>query len=512
MDFPLLTIILVIPLLAVGLLMFIPPSSFKSVKVVAATAMCISLGLTIYAYVTYDSSIGGMQFTQSIPWISDLGVSYSVGVDGISLPMLFLTNVIGLAAVFSSWNINVRPKEFFILLLILITGVMGTFVACDLFIFLLCYELVVIPIYIMVIIWGSTKRVTKEYAGMKLTIYLLMGSAFMLVGVVALYLQAFPAELRTFDIAALSNAHLYGTLSQSFQIIVFFLLLLGFGTLLSMFPFHTWSPDGYAGAPTAVSMIHAGVLKKIGGYGLIRLGLLILPAGAKFWAPLIIILGLANVIYAAYIAIVQKDLKYVVGYSSVSHMGYVLLGFAALNTISLTGAVANMVAHGIMSALFFAVIGYVYEKTHMRSVDQLRGIAHQMPRISIGFMLAGMSSVGLPGLIGFIPEYTIFLGLFKVYPFLAMLAVSGIVFTAIYILRVLQKVLFGPRDYGLDKYKDAKGAELVPLFLLGTVLVLFGLFPQLLMGVINSGVAPLGPFLQELNNVPSLLVTLGGIW
>ena len=171
-----------------------------------------------------------------------------------------------------------------------------------------------------------------------------------------------------------------------------------------------------------------------------------------------------------------------------------------------------MVAHGIMSALFFAVIGYVYEKTHMRSVDQLRGIAHQMPRISIGFMLAGMSSVGLPGLIGFIPEYTIFLGLFKVYPFLAMLAVSGIVFTAIYILRVLQKVLFGPRDYGLDKYKDAKGAELVPLFLLGTVLVLFGLFPQLLMGVINSGVAPLGPFLQELNNVPSLLVTLGGIW
>ncbi|WP_231036232.1 complex I subunit 4 family protein [Pectinatus sottacetonis] len=512
MDFPLLSTILLTPIFAVILLMFISPSSFKAIKIITAVAMLISFALTIYVYIMYDSSVGGMQFTQSIPWISDLGVSYAVGVDGISLPMLFLTNIIGLAAVFSSWNINTRPKEFFILLLILIAGVMGTFIACDLFIFLLCYELVVIPIYIMVIIWGSTKRVSKEYAGMKLTIYLLIGSAFMLVGIVALYLQAFPAGMRTFNIAVLSNAHLLGTLSQNFQIVVFFLLLLGFGTLLSMFPFHTWSPDGYAGAPTAVSMIHAGVLKKIGGYGLIRLGLLILPAGAKFWAPLIIIFGLVNVIYAAYIAIVQKDLKYVIGYSSVSHMGYVLLGFAALNTISLTGAVANMVAHGIMSALFFAMIGYVYEKTHMRSVDELHGIAHQMPRVATGFMLAGMSSVGLPGLIGFIPEYTIFLGLFKEYPILAIVAISGIVFTAIYILRILQKVLFGPRDRGFDKFADAKGPELVPLLLLGTVLVLFGLFPQLMMGMINSGIAPLNPLLHELNSAPSLFVTLGGIW
>lgn len=511
MDFPFISTILLTPILAILLLFFIPPTSKKAIKLVAAIAMLISFLLTIYVYINYDSSARGMQFVEKIPWISDLGVSYAVGIDGISLPMLFLTDIIGLASVFSSWNINKRPKEFFILLLLLIAGVTGTFIALDLFIFLLFYELVVIPIYIMVIVWGSTKRVSKEYAGMKLTIYLLIGSAFMLVGIVALYLQAFPPGMRTFDIATLSSAHLYGTLSIQFQIIVFFLMLLGFGTLISMFPFHTWSPDGYAGAPTAVSMIHAGVLKKIGGYGLIRLGLLILPAGAKFWAPLIIILGLANVIYAAYVAIVQKDLKYVVGYSSVSHMGYVLLGFAALNTISLSGAVANMVAHGIMSALFFAMIGYVYEKTHMRSVDQLHGLAHQMPKIATGFMLAGMSSVGLPGLIGFIPEYTIFVGLCAQYPILAIIAVSGIVFTAIYILRVLQKVLFGPRDSSFDRYDDAKGAELVPLFLLGTVLILFGLFPQLLMAPINSGISPLGPFLERLSAAPSLLFTLGGI-
>lgn len=512
MNFPFMSTILFMPVLAILLLFFIPPSAKKTVKLISACAMFISLALTIYVYICYDTSIGGVQFTERIPWVSDLGVSYAVGIDGISLPMLFLTNAIGLAAVFSSWNIDKRPKEFFMLLLLLIFGVMGTFITLDLFIFLLFYELVVIPIYIMVIVWGSTKRVSKEYAGMKLTIYLLLGSAFMLVGIITLYLQAFPPGMRTFDMSLLASAHLYGTLNLQFQIVVFFLMLLGFGTLLSMFPFHTWSPDGYAGAPTAVSMIHAGVLKKIGGYGLIRLGLLILPAGAKFWAPLIIIFGLINVIYAAYVAIVQKDLKYVVGYSSVSHMGYILLGFAALNTISLSGAIANMVAHGVMSALFFAMIGYIYEKTHKRSVEDLHGLAHQMPRISTGFMLAGMSSVGLPGLIGFIPEYTIFVGIFARYPALAIIAVLGVIFTAIYILRVLQKVLFGPVDSSFNRYPDAKGAELVPLFLLGTVLVLFGLFPQLLMAPINSGIAPLAPFLENLNAAPSLLSSLGGIW
>ena len=507
-NFPLLSIVLLTPLLAAFLICFLSNEAKGAVRVISAGAMLIALSLTVYAYVSYDVSAGGMQFCEEIPWIKDLGVSYALGVDGISLPMLLLTDLIGLAAVFSSWNIENRTKEFYILLMILLAGVTGTFVARDLFIFLLCYEVVVIPIYIMVIIWGSTKRVSKEYSGMKLTIYLLMGSAFMLVGVVALYIQAFPAEYRTFSMDALALAGQQGNLSEGFQIMAFFLLLLGFGSLLSMFPFHSWSPDGYAGAPTAVSMIHAGVLKKIGGYGLIRIGLLVLPLGAKFWAPLIAFLAMLNVMYAAYIALVQKDLKYIIGYSSVSHMGYVLLGFAALNVISVSGAVANMFAHGVMSALFFAMIGYVYEKTHMRSITELRGLAHQMPKVAVGFMLAGMASLGLPGLVGFVPEFTIFVGSFGVYPVFAVLAIAGIIFTALYVLRMLAKILFGPRDTQLDVYRDARGVELLPLFILGIVLVGFGIFPQLLMGVIASGTEPLAPLLKALAAAPTLL---GGI-
>ena len=508
-SFPLLSAVLLAPICAAVILCFVSPKSAQSVRVIAASAMTVALALTLYAFFSYDMTAGGMQFTESIPWIKDLGVHYALGVDGISLPMLLLTDLIGLAAVYSSWNITNRPKEFYILLMILIAGVTGTFIATDLFIFLLCYEVVVIPIYIMVIIWGSTKRVSKEYAGMKLTIYLLMGSAFMLVGVVALYLTVGDVVgFRTFDMQALAVAGQNGLLSEEFQIFAFLLLLLGFGSLLSMFPFHSWSPDGYAGAPTAVSMIHAGVLKKIGGYGLIRLGLLVLPLGARFWAPVIAALAIINVMYAAYIALAQKDLKYVIGYSSVSHMGYVLLGFACLNVVSVSGAVANMVAHGVMSALFFSMIGFVYEKTHMRSVTELRGLAHQMPRVATGFMLAGMASLGLPGLIGFIPEFTIFVGSFSVYPVFAILAISGIIFTALYTLRVLAKVLFGPRDSKFDRYKDARGVEMMPLVILGIALVGFGIFPQLLMGMVGSGTEQLMPLLDRIAEVPGFI---GGI-
>lgn len=505
MGFPLLSAVLLIPLAAALLLCFLPREARDVIRRTAALAMLLAFGLTFYAYISYDTALGGMQFTEEIPWITDLGVSYALGVDGISLPMLLLTDVIGLASVFSSWRIEHRTKEFFILLLVLIAGVTGTFIARDLFIFLLCYEVVVIPIYIMVLIWGSTKRVAKEYAGMKLTIFLLMGSAFMLVGVVALYLTAYPAGERTFDIAALMRASQMGSFSAEFQIFAFLLLLLGFGSLLSMFPFHSWSPDGYAGAPTAVSMIHAGVLKKIGGYGLIRLGLVVLPLGAKFWAPLIAGLAMINVLYAAYIALVQKDLKYIIGYSSVSHMGYVLLGFAALNVVSVTGAVANMVAHGIMASLFFSQIGYIYERTHLRSIPELAGLAHHLPRLTVGFMLAGLASVGLPGLIEFVPEFTIFVGTLSVYPVFAVLAIAGIVFTALYILRMLAKVLFGPRSERFVDVPDERGVDLVPLILLGAFLVGFGIFPELLMGVIRSGVTPLEPLLKELAGAPTML-------
>ncbi|MTV47703.1 NADH-quinone oxidoreductase subunit M [Heliobacillus mobilis] len=487
MGFPLLTIALLAPIIGALVLVFIPKDEHKIVKAISAFVMAISLGLTLVAYFGYDFAKGGMQFTEDIVWVKELGVTYAMGVDGISLPMLLLTNLIGFSAVFASWNVEKRPKTFFILLLLLIAGVMGTFIARDLFIFFLFYEVVVIPLYIMVIIWGSSKRVTKEYAGMKLTIYLLIGSAFLLVGLIAIYLNAYPVGQRTFMIDKLSAA----SYSEPFQIFAFALLAVGFGSLLSMFPFHSWSPDGYAGAPTAVSMIHAGVLKKIGGYGLIRVGLLALPLGAKFWAPVIAFLAVCNVAYAAMIALAQKDLKYVIGYSSVSHMGYVLIGLAALNVIGINGAVANMFAHGVMSALFFSMIGYVYEKTHTRYIPDLGGLAHQMPRVAIGFMMAGMASLGLPGLVSFIPEFTIFVGSFAVYPTMAIIAIAGIIITALYTLRALANVLFGPRRPEFDHYPDAKGPEMVPLLVLGSVLVLGGIFPHLILDMVNSGVEPL---------------------
>ena len=478
--------ILLAPVLAMLMIVFLPKEESKTIKIVAAIGTLVSMVLSFYAFFAYDRVLGGMQFNLTIPWIPDLGVNLAFGVDGISLPMLLLTNLIGFSSVYASWNMDKRVKEFFALLLILITGVMGTFIARDLFIFFLFYEIVVIPIYIMVIIWGSTKRVAKEYAGMKLTIYLLIGSAFLLVGMIALYLAAAKNGNPTFMFDQLAKRQdLY---SPAFQKVAFGLMLFGFGSLISMFPFHSWSPDGYAGAPTAVSMIHAGVLKKIGGYGLIRLGIFVLPLGARYWAPIIAFLAICNVLYAAFIALAQKDLKYVVGYSSVSHMGYVLIALAALNPTAMDGAIAMMFAHGVMSALIFSMIGFIYEKTHTRNIADLGGLAHQMPRLAIGLLLAGMASLGLPSTVNFISEFTIFMGTIHVYPVLAILGIFGIIFTAVYILRMIANVLFGPRRPEWDHLVDIRGPELVPMVLCVFVIFIAGIFPNILFGMIDSGV------------------------
>lgn len=488
MNIPILSLTLFMPIIGAIIIMILPRERERAIKYLAAAATLISLVLSLIVAFGYNLSQGGMQFVEKIPWTPDLGVSYALGIDGISIPMLLLTTLIGFSAVYASWNIKDRVKEFFSLLLILITGVMGTFVATDLFIFFLFYEVVVIPIYLMVIMWGSTKRVTKEYAGMKLTIYLLIGSAFLLVGLISLFVMSSAINgAPSMDMMVLAQTDF----PVGFQVFAFALMAFGFGTLLSMFPFHAWSPDGYAGAPTAVSMIHAGVLKKIGGYGLIRIGILMLPAGAKIVAPIIAVLALGNVVYAAFICLSQKDLKYIVGYSSVSHMGYVLLGIAALNLVSLNGAVIMMFAHGVMAALFFAMIGNLYEKSHTRNVDDFGGLAHQMPRLATGFMIAGLASLGLPGMVNFIGEFTIFVGAFSTYKVITVIAVSGIIFTALYILRTMANVLFGPRKAEWDHLEDLKGPEMVPLIVLGAAIILGGIMPFTLMDFISNGVGSL---------------------
>jgi len=500
MSFPVLPVILLAPVAAALVLVFVPKDEHKLIKCVAAIGTFVSLILSLYVYFGYDQNLGGLQYVIRHDWIQDLGVTFFLAVDGISLPMLLLTNLIGFSAVFASWNINNRPREFFILLMLLITGVMGTFVAHDLFIFLLFYEVVVIPIYIMVVIWGSSKRVTKEYAAMKLTIYLLIGSAFLLVGVIALFSKSI-AVLGGPDMSFAGLAAAGSQLSDFDQKWLFALLLFGFGSLISMWPFHSWSPDGYAGAPTAVSMIHAGVLKKIGGYGLVKIAVLTLPVGAHFWAPWMAVLGIAGVAYAAFGALAQKDLKYVVGYSSVSHMGYVMIAVACLDVIGLNGAVANMFAHGVMAALFFSMIGFIYEKTHTRWIPDMGGLARQTPKLAVGFMMAAMASLGLPGLVSFVPEFTIFVSAFHNYGGLAVIGIAGIIITALYVLRAGANTLFGPPRPEYDHLEDIKGVELVPLVVLGTVLVVGGLLPSLLFDMINSGVVPLH---AEISNVLQL--------
>lgn len=496
MKLPLLTITLLTPVVGALLITILPTERKLAIKTTAAIATGISLILSLVILFNYNLKAGGLQMVENIPWIADLGVSYRLGVDGLSLPMLLLTNLIGFSCIFASWRVNERVKEFFVPLLILISGVMGTFITTDLFIFFLFYEVVVIPIYLLIIMFGSSKRVTKEYAGMKLTIYLLIGSALILLGFIWMFVTGhYLTGKYTMDMYELARVGFPAEL----QVPIFVLLVLGFGTLLSMFPFHAWSPDGYAGAPTAVSMIHAGVLKKIGGYALIRIGIFILPLGAKAIAPYIAVLGLANVIYAALICMRQTDLKYVVGYSSVSHMGYVVIGIAALNLISINGAVMMMFAHGVMAALFFAMVGSVYEKSHTRNIPELGGLAHQMPVTAFGFMLAGLASLGLPGLVTFIGEFTIFVGAFRVYNWIAVLAISGVVFTAVYVLRALGNVLFGPRKAEWDHLQDLKGLELVPLVVLGLAIIIPGMLPASVMDYINSGA---GALMTAALNVP----------
>ena len=491
MSFPILSSILLAPVLGVLIILFIPQKEDKVIKIVAALATGLTVILSLIAYAYYDQSIGGLQFVEHIPWIDELGVAYGLGVDGISLPLVLLTAIVIFTGVFASWGLEKRVKEFFIFLLALVAGVFGVFLTTDLFFFYLFFEIAVIPMYILIGVWGSTN---KEYSAMKLTIYLLVGSAFALIAIIAVYLYT---GLGTFDIQTLTQQ----TYDIGFQKFAFLLLMVGFGFLVPMWPLHTWSPDGHVAAPTAVSMLHAGVLMKLGGYGLIRAGIFIFPEGAKFWAPVIAILCIVNVVYGAMVAMAQKDLKFVIGYSSVSHMGYVLLGVASLNTLSISGAVAQMFAHGIMTALFFALVGNVYNKAHTRMIADFGGLAHQMPRIAAGFVIAGLASLGLPGLVNFVAEFAIFVGSFRVYPVLTILAISGIVITAVYVLRVVQNVFFGPRNPKWDGLEDVRGIELVPIVILCGVLLFLGFFPSLLMELINNGV---DPFVQQYLTTPKV--------
>lgn len=481
MEFPILSAILIAPVLGVILIALTPREDYDLIRIIAAVMTFITLALSLYVFIAYDRGQGGLQFVEKIPWVKEFGINYYVGVDGISIPMVLLTAIVIFTGVFASWRKEKRVKEFFICLLLLVTGVFGVFIAQDLFIFYIFFELAVIPMYLLIGIWGSTR---KEYAAMKLTLYLLFGSVILVIGIIATYLKA---GAGTYSIPALASINY----APGFQKFGFLLMLIGFGFLVPIWPLYKWSPDGHVAAPTAVSMLHAGVLMKLGAYGLIRIGMSFFPLGVAHWSTLITILCLVNVAYGAMVAMAQTDLKFVIGFSSVSHMGYVLLGIASLNVVSVNGAITQMFAHGVMTALFFALVGWIYNQAHTRKISIFGGLAKKMPRIAIGFMIAGLASLGLPGLSGFVAEFQVFVGAFKYNKPAAIIAIFGVVITAVYVLRVIRKVFFGEFNKRWQDLEDVKGIDFVPIAVLVGVIVFVGLVPSPLVNLINNGVVPL---------------------
>jgi NADH-quinone oxidoreductase subunit M len=480
MHFPFLSVIVLTPIIAGLIILLIPGERKNIVRYIALAAATFALLLSAWVYFGYNPAIGGYQFIEKYNWMPQLGISYYVGVDGMNAPLVLLTGVVMFTGVLISWGIDDRPREFFAFLFILASGVFGVFVAQDLFMLFFFYEIAVFPMYLLISIWGWIK--TREYAAMKLTLYLFIGSVVSLVGGLALY---FGSGMNTFDMIKLASANF----TESFQVFWFPFVFFGFAVLGGIFPFHNWSPDGHVAAPTAVSMFHAGVLMKLGAFAALRVGIMLLPLGAMHWRWLILALALVNVVYGAFIAMVQTDFKYVIGFSSVSHMGLVMMGFATLNKNGLTGSGIQMFSHGVMTALFFAVVGMVYDRAHTREIGELGGFSKKMPIVAIAFIIGGLVSMGMPGLSGFIAEFPIFMGVWQVQPIIAIIASISIVITASYIIRIIGRVFFGPMKVEFEGHiGDVAIKDKLALTLLCGIMITIGVYPAIMSGLVSSGV------------------------
>lgn len=428
-----------------------------------------------------------MLFTDSYVWYEPLNIHYAVGVDGISVAMLLLSAIIVFTGTFASWQLQPLTKEYFLWFCLLSVGVFGFFISVDLFTMFLFYEVALIPMYLLIGVWGSGR---KEYAAMKLTLMLMGGSAFLLIGILGIYYGSGATTMNILEIAALHN------IPAEQQFVWFPIIFVGFGVLGALFPFHTWSPDGHASAPTAVSMLHAGVLMKLGGYGCFRVAMYLMPEAAQQWSWVFIILTTLSVVYGAFSACVQKDLKYINAYSSVSHCGLVLFALLMMNQVACTGAVLQMLSHGLMTALFFALIGMIYGRTHTRDIRELGGLMKIMPFLAVGYVIAGLANLGLPGLSGFVAEMTIFNGAFMdndvFHRTVTIIATTSIVITAVYILRVVGKILYGTctNEHHL-KLTDATWDERVAVICLIVAVAGLGLAPFWVSEMVSRSVLPI---------------------
>ncbi len=476
--------LILIPILTAALLVVVPAERRDWVRLIAVAAGAVLFAISVYVFVAYQAD-GDEQFDfllrydwlENVGILGEDGITLHLGIDGIAATMVLLNGVVTFAGTLISWKIETKNKDFFVLFFILTTGVWGTFTSLDLFFFFFFYELAVLPMYLLIAVWGASSRFptflrTKEYGALKLMMMLVAASVPIFLGIFAVFVEA---GAGTFNLPDLYAADY----DEDFQKVVFPLFAVGAGCLAGLWPFHTWSPDGHVAAPTAVSMLHAGVLMKLGAFGILRLGIQLLPEGAEFWMPALVVLATINVLYGAISAMAQTDFKYVVGYSSVSHMGYVLLGLATLDPIGVNGAALQMFSHGLMTALMFAMVGAVYDQAHTRELAVFGGLAKRMPRFAIYFTIAGLTSVGLPGLSGFVAEFNVFVGTFRTYPVAGALAILGAGITAVYIFRLLALSIFGTfNESRWGDLKEMNRFEMAGGALLLVFIVFMGLWPD----------------------------------
>ncbi len=492
-----LTLFVVIPvLMLLGLWASRNVNQIRGVMVGGASALVL-----LSAYLTVDfmrQRAAGvtdlMLYTYSTDWFPSLNIKYSVGVDGISVVMLLLSSIIVFTGTFASWKLKPLTKEFFLWFTLLSTGVFGFFISVDMFTMFMFYEVALIPMYLLIGYWGSGK---KEYAAMKLTLMLMGGSALIIVGIIGIYYFSGATTMNIHEIAAMHNIPVHT------QYVLFPLVFIGFGVLGALFPFHTWSPIGHGCAPTSVSMLHAGVLMKLGGYGCFRIAMYLLPEAAHDLAWIFLILTTISVVYGAFSACVQTDLKFINAYSSVSHCGLVLFALLMMTRVSCTGAILQMLSHGLMTALFFALIGMIYGRTHTRDIRELGGLMKIMPFLAVGYVIAGLANLGLPGFSGFIAEMTIFKGSFDnadmFHRTCTVIAITSIVVTAVYILRTVGFILFGKvTNSHFDTLTDATWDEKFAVCCLIFCVAALGICPFWASNVISDAV---GPILSSLNIV-----------
>ena len=476
--------VLFCPIVAAILIMVGAPARKTAL---AASVLAFAAALFLFASFSYGQS--DFQRVTSFSISPEWRLSFTTGIDGLSLIMVLLATIVTLAAVWFAGPINKYENAFYACLLFISGGAIGAFASIDLFFFYAFHELALIPTFLLIGIWGSGNRVAAAW---KITIYLAIGSFVLLLGLILLY-QSVPAPLRSFDIRALTVAASLGQISADAQHPIYLLLLIGFGILVSLFPFHTWAPEAYASAPAPAAMLHAGVLKKFGLYGLLRLAIPLLPEGARHWATLLLVLLIGNVIYIGLVTIAQKRLDWMLGYSSVMHMGYIFLGIASAGILGVTGAAILMFAHGVSIALLFAVAGELRQRTGTLVFNDLGGLAKVMPFAGLAFGLGAFAAIGLPGFVNFAGEILIFFGAFKqgwtmdsfhIFQTTTVLALWGVVISTVYMLRAYRKTFMGPISDQWKQLVDLRLTLRVPVILLVAALLCYGFFPQAFVRII----------------------------